>query len=107
MEIPVQGSSHTDPEKLRAQLHTIREKGFGIDNEESFDGVLCIAVPIFHSANELFGALSISGLASRRSQDIIPKMSKDIQITGYRISFDISSYYSGVSERMRGNHYEN
>jgi DNA-binding IclR family transcriptional regulator len=81
----------TDLDAFAEELARIREAGFAVDNEESFDGVRCIGVPIFRSGNMIFGGLSMAGPASRIHRNKIPQAAKDLQIAGYRISFELSS----------------
>jgi DNA-binding IclR family transcriptional regulator len=58
----------TDPEELRADLETIRERGYGIDDEENIEGLRCIAAPV-RADERVLGALSISGPSSRFTED--------------------------------------
>lgn len=58
----------TDPTELRAELETIREQGYGIDNEENIEGLRCVAAPV-RTDEAVLGALSISGPSSRFTED--------------------------------------
>ena len=54
------------PERLWAELVRTRERGYGVDDQESEDGVNCLAVPAYlTSPNVPSGAVSVSGLAYR------------------------------------------
>jgi DNA-binding IclR family transcriptional regulator len=56
----------TTPTGLAAQLRTIRDQGYAIDDQENEVGVNCIAVPIFLISPRVpSGAISISALAYR------------------------------------------
>lgn len=50
----------TDETTLREELALIREKGYGVDNQEQFRGISCLAAPIFNHTNEVIAALSIT-----------------------------------------------
>ncbi|MFC5503113.1 IclR family transcriptional regulator [Lysinimonas soli] len=53
-------------QELHAQLETVRERGFSVDDQENEPGVNCLAVPVFLSSpNEPSGAVSISALSYR------------------------------------------
>ncbi len=55
----------TDIDNLLAALERIRDDGFCLDNEEDFEGVLCVASPIAHLAGDAMGsvgAVSVTGL---------------------------------------------
>jgi DNA-binding IclR family transcriptional regulator len=54
----------TDPRRLKAELATIRQRGYAIDNEEFEEGLGCIAVPVY-SDGDVVAAISVSGPASR------------------------------------------
>ncbi len=64
----------TDYETLRKELQTIKEKGYGMDNEESEVGLTCISVPVTTYHHQSVCAISISGATQR----IIPN--KDFYI---------------------------
>ncbi len=56
----------TSPNDLAAQLRTVREQGYAVDDQENEVGVNCIAVPIFlTSPRTPSGAISVSALAYR------------------------------------------
>jgi DNA-binding IclR family transcriptional regulator len=53
----------TDRETLFAELETIRERGYAVDDEEKIEGVRCVAAPL--TDDGVVGAISISGPSSR------------------------------------------
>ena len=55
------------PEELRRDLETIRSQGWACDNEEVFDGLVCLAVPVRRGEGLVHAALSVS--ASRSTFD--------------------------------------
>jgi IclR family acetate operon transcriptional repressor len=55
----------TTLEGLRAELVTVRERGYAIDNIENELGVRCVAVPIFNHQSNPIAAISVSGPADR------------------------------------------
>ena len=57
-----------DPAALLADIATSASRGYGIDDQENEVGVNCLAVPVFlEPGRAVSGAISISGLAYRRS----------------------------------------
>ncbi|MER3403917.1 MAG: IclR family transcriptional regulator [Chloroflexota bacterium] len=64
-------TSHTivEPGALQAELDRVREAGFAVDDEENEPGARCIAAPVFDYHGRVVAAISISGPASRVSQD--------------------------------------
>ncbi|ESP90194.1 IclR family transcriptional regulator [Candidatus Halobonum tyrrellensis] len=67
---PLTAHTVTDPERLREQLAEVRERGYGLDNEENIDGLRCVAAPV-RDDETVFGAVSISGPSSRFTDDRI------------------------------------
>ncbi|WP_436926654.1 IclR family transcriptional regulator [Halosimplex amylolyticum] len=62
------GNTITDPEDLLAELARIRERGYGIDDEENVEGLRCVAAPV-KSDDRVLGAVSITGPSSRFTTD--------------------------------------
>lgn len=51
----------TDPERLRAELATVRERRVAYDVEESQPGLFCVAAPILDAQGRAIGAISVTG----------------------------------------------
>lgn len=60
-----------DPAALRAELETIRTRGYALDGEEKTLGMRCIAAPVFNAHGEAVAGLSVSGPTSRVTEDQI------------------------------------
>jgi len=71
----------TDFEELQAELETIRERGYAIDDEEHHEGLRCIAAPVLSNGDRVLGAMSIAGPSNRmkgeRFTEEIPKLLKE------------------------------
>ncbi|MDR6953244.1 DNA-binding IclR family transcriptional regulator [Ancylobacter sp. 3268] len=59
----------TDPDRLRAELEQIRERGYAIDRGEIEIDRNCVAAPIRDSTGKVFAALSCTGPASRMTAE--------------------------------------
>lgn len=59
----------TDPAALMEDLKTTRANGFGIDNEEFYDGMVAVSVPINDPAGRICATLAVHGLVPRLSLD--------------------------------------
>jgi len=59
----------TDKKSLKKELLTIKEHGYGFDEEERDEDVSCIAAPVFGPNEEVMACLSISGPNNRFSDD--------------------------------------
>ena len=63
----------TDLTELLSELATIKERGYGIDNEEHEPDVRCVAVPIWNYRQKVVGAISVSGPAGRIDRAIVER----------------------------------
>lgn len=61
---PLTSNTITSPDKLEDELEAIRDRGYGIDDEENFAGLRCISAPV-RNADSVLGAVSITGPSSR------------------------------------------
>jgi IclR family transcriptional regulator, acetate operon repressor len=54
-------TSHTitDPEKLEEELEIIRSRGYSVDNEEFYEGLQCLAVPVEGSGGRFVLGISV------------------------------------------------
>jgi DNA-binding IclR family transcriptional regulator len=61
----------TDPDALEAELETVRERGYAIDDEERARGVRCLGAPLLDESGAVLGGISISGPAQRMTDERI------------------------------------
>jgi DNA-binding IclR family transcriptional regulator len=59
----------TNCRELYDELDQIRESGHAIDDEENVRGLRCVAAPVIVSEGESLGAVSVTGPASRMTDD--------------------------------------
>ena len=73
-------ASITGEQALRNELGKIRAQGFSVENNELFDGVSAIAVPIFSSYdNRIFGSISLTGMSvaiAKQRKEIVPALAE-------------------------------
>ncbi|MFC7203138.1 IclR family transcriptional regulator [Haloferax namakaokahaiae] len=58
----------TSAEELFEDLDVIRERGYGIDDEENINGLRCVSAPVKNDET-ILGAVSITGPSSRFTED--------------------------------------
>lgn len=64
---------------LIAEIHTIRERGYAIDDEESLLGVKCIAVPVFGASSEPLFAMSVTTVPQRLEGDSFTRVTEALR----------------------------
>ena len=62
------GNTLTDPERLRAELASIRSRGYAIDDEEIEAGLRCVAAPIRDHGGRVVAAISVAAPVQRMSK---------------------------------------
>ncbi|SDM45468.1 IclR family transcriptional regulator [Halarsenatibacter silvermanii] len=84
----------TDKDVLKRELEKIQEQNFALDDEESELGIRCISGPIFGHEGKIIAAFSISGPASRMTDDKIEQTQKIVKDYSLSISraFGYSEY---------------
>ena len=55
----------TTAAELEREFELIRSRGYAIDNEESEEGLFCVAVPIANAKGQVYAAISLSGPSTR------------------------------------------
>lgn len=59
----------TDEQALMSELETVRDRGFAVDDEETWRGLRCVAAPIVTDDGTVEGALSLSAPKNRLDTD--------------------------------------
>lgn len=60
----------TTSKRLLKELRTIRERGYGLDEEEREKGVCCVAAPIRNHNGEVVAAISVAGPSQRMPREL-------------------------------------
>lgn len=69
----------SDVERLIADLATLRERGYGFDDEELVPGLRCISAPIVGRNGAVVASISISGPAQRLNYEAVEKVSAHVR----------------------------
>ncbi len=93
----------TSARRLLKELRVIRERGYGIDDEEREKGVRCLAAPIRNHHGDVVAAISIAGPIDRLPQDLIGSDVAEAVLAAARaISIDLGASDEGSVESHRG-----
>ncbi len=85
------------PEALRQDLERTRERGYAVDDVENEENVRCIGAPILGHADQVLGAISVSGPAFR----LTPARDAEIGPMVRDIARELSSRAQGLPEEAR------
>ncbi len=73
----------TDPERLLSELVSVSKNGHALDQEEFFNGMIALAVPVTDEHGRFIAALAMHGPTQRLSAEIL-LAKKDILLDGAR-----------------------
>lgn len=79
----------TDKLELYNCIKSVAETGIAYDYEESITGLICIACPVFSSGKKLEGALGVSGIKYRMSEENMREFSRLIKEVTENFSFTL------------------
>jgi IclR family transcriptional regulator, acetate operon repressor len=79
----------TDAAAILAQLDTIRDQGYAVDDGEQEVGVRCVAVTV--PDTPIATALSISGPAARITDEVVTEVAPQLQQAAARLSAELRS----------------
>lgn len=84
--MPVTDRTIVAASKLNEELHSVRNRGFAVDDEESGYGKRCVAAPIFDAAGRCVAAISIASTKSRLADPVLPTFVAAVVAVAERIS---------------------
>ena len=76
----------TSPARLREELKSIRQRGYGLDDEEFEEGVRAIAAPIRDIDGNVIAAMSVPGPSKRLTPERIPEIARALVETADAVS---------------------
>jgi DNA-binding IclR family transcriptional regulator len=80
-----------NPEQLRRELSLVRTAGIAVDNHEMVEGMRCVAVPIREAGDLVRSGISISGPASRFTDDYVHQLGNALLSFAGALSKDLSN----------------
>ena len=93
-------NTRCDPDDLRAELASVRERGWALDNEEYGRGILCFAAPISDHAGKVVGSVgtSVTTLAYTKER-LVDELGPKVLTTARLISQNMGSSGSAENEQ--------
>ena len=71
---------------LEAELEQVRARGYGMNNQENFDGIVAVAVPVKDAEDRVVAALTMHGPLTRLSLESCVSRVPRLQQAAQRIS---------------------
>lgn len=87
------------PADLKAELKTVRERGYAIDNEEAEEGVRCVAAAVLGPSGRPVGAISTSAPSFRLPLERVPAVADSVSRAARAISVE-SGYRGSPAPRV-------
>jgi DNA-binding IclR family transcriptional regulator len=81
------GHTITSLSQLKKELARIRERGYAVDNEETVEGLRCVAAPVFDHTGSVVAAFSVAGPATRITAGRVPEIARLVCETSREISY--------------------
>jgi IclR family transcriptional regulator, KDG regulon repressor len=91
---PITQNTITTAAQLKAELRTVRSRGYAIDDEEKEEGLRCVSAAVRGHSGKLFAAMSISGPAFRMTKERIPEIGQAVMQAANELSAELG--YEGA-----------
>lgn len=88
---PMTHNTITNQAQLRDELHSIRQQGFALDQQEAELGIQCVSAPVYGSNRQVVAAISISGSPTVINFDQVMTLSDEVMKASRDISQKITS----------------
>ena len=79
---PITKQTITDKEKFKAWLHEVREQGFAVDAQATFDGITGIAAPVRDFRGEVVASVGAALISSTIDRDDIQRIARALMEDG-------------------------
>ena len=76
----------TNPDRLRAELERVRDRGFAIDDVENEEGIRCAGAAVIGADGSPLAALSVAGPASRMPEERLFEVGQQVAATARALS---------------------
>lgn len=86
----------TDADQLRAELDRVRERGYGVDDQEYEEGLRCIGAPVIGHTGQVVAAIGIGGPITRVTHDRVAELSELVMEAAAGLSRRMGAGQSGA-----------
>ena len=75
---------------LERELEKVRRLGYAVDNEEYYEGIRCVAIPVLGQGDVALGGLSLAGPANRMTLDRLEQLAALLGRAATEIANEVS-----------------
>ena len=76
---PSTPQTHTNLDDFLADLREVRQRGYGVDDEEHIPGLFCLAAPVFDAGGRPIAAISVSNVKIMLpDQEAVDRLGRDV-----------------------------
>ncbi len=79
-------NTHDNPDTLHEELKEVKKLGYAVDNEEFYDNMFAIAVPVFDNEGRYCAALAVHGPRTRFDRDAAMAVVDNLKSASQRIT---------------------
>jgi DNA-binding IclR family transcriptional regulator len=87
--------------QLRAELNLVREQGYAHDDQESAEGLQCLAAPIYDHTGHAVAAISVSFLSARASPEHFQCILASIKSAAQEISMGLGGRIPAIKQTSK------
>jgi len=80
----------TSVDEMEHELDRVRLMGFGVDNEEESEGIICVGAPVFDHLGQCVGAISLTGLKVDMPDGDVGRLGNLVRETADRLTSTLS-----------------
>lgn len=84
--VPIQSSTITDKESMRRDLRAIRQRGYAVSIEETDQGAMGVAAPVYDHRDKVVAGIGIIAPISRVPEAQIPVVARTVLEASYQLS---------------------
>ena len=85
--LPRTAKTLTDAATLKRTLEEVRVAGYAIDDEESEEGMRCVAAPVRDISGKVIAAVGLAGPTQRLTKKDLRTMAPEVVSAGDAVSF--------------------
>jgi DNA-binding IclR family transcriptional regulator len=85
---------------FQAELRRIRNAGYAIDDEEQFEGLRCIAMPVFIYSGQVIASMCVVGPKQRMTQHKLQAVRAPLAVQASRLSERLGHVMEGKNDAV-------